>query len=314
MDRSTATPVSSGIARCIVCGGNDGRVICTKGSYQVRLCSCEGAYLSPIPEPNSVDPTIDPHPASFYALPAKQKVAWLAKRMPACRLLEVGPGDGHFLRAARSQGYEVSGVEPHSVRAATLTAESGISIESSTLEDCAVPDGCVDVVYHCDLLSHFPDPVGALQRMGRMLAPGGVLFFEVGLHGNIAPFWYRRMPEQSVPRHRWFFGPRALQQLLHTAGFRIDGMKRFGLAHQVLFYQTMGPMVRGLRGIKRRMARSHGAVATPPAVSSSRLQQSVSESHLEAWVNNFLRFGLGSWMPRIGPQTSFVLARRLEDS
>lgn len=290
-------------AQCVVCGASAGRSLCGKRGYRLMLCECGGVYLSPTPAIDAVDCTDDAHPPSFYALPCARKLRWLAKHRATGDLLEIGCGDGHFLAAAKQQGYRVRGIEAHPERASRVAEQLGIPVENALLEHSNTPDGCADIVYHCDLLSHFPDPVDALGRMGRLLRPGGLLFFEVGLHGDISPFWYRQMPENSVPRHRWFFDSQALDRLLHRAGFRIVSTKRFGLAQQVLFYHTAGPLVRMLRWLRRSL---HGRTARE---TSANTLATTRESALEARVNNFLRFRLGAVMPGIGPQTCFVIAR-----
>lgn len=241
-----------------------------------------------------IDITVDRHPASFYALPAAMKVRWLAKTCTEGMLLEVGCGEGYFLRAAHAYGFRIAGLEPHPERAEYLAQELGIDVECATIERASWPAGSCDVVYHCDLLSHFANPMLALKRMSRLLVPSGVLFFEVGLAGNLSPLWYRWMPEDSIPSHRWLFSLAALRRLLDQAGLKIERMETFSLAPQVLLYQVISRAVQA----RKRPAR----VASRPAPRKK-------ERHLESKYNNFMRFSVGSIAPKVGPLTALIIAR-----
>lgn len=302
---SSGAPTTSG--RCVVCGERRGLVIDRRRDFEVCCCPCGGVYLSPEPAADAVDPSEDPHPESFYRLPARFKVRWLARTHPRLKLLEVGCGDGFFLAAAQRAGYEVEAIEAHPDRASAVARRLGIPVECGLIENTNLAPGRFDIVYHCDLLSHFPDPALALNQMVRLLRPGGVLFFEVGLVGALSPYWYRNMPDHTYPRHRWFFDRKALERLLAAANLRIIRFQRFGLAPQLMYYRTIGPLYRTfmapLRALRRRRSRDCSDVpGSPPR-----------ERPLEGWINNVFRFRVGAIAPPIGPQTTFVLAAAIQE-
>ena len=292
-------------ARCIVCGESGGRSVCQKGSYELMQCRCGGMYLSPPVPDGAVDHAIDTHPDSFYALPAARKLHWLRQSHPRGRLLEVGCGNGHFLREARAAGYEVCGIELDPQRARRLAQELGVEIECAAIEEARWPAGSCDVVYHCDLLSHFPQPLLALEQMTRLLRPDGVLFFEVGIVGDLARHWYDTVPERSIPRHRWFFSEPALRRLLAQAGLKAERMKTFGLGPQAVVFKLLSRTHQRIKHVPPQLP--GGGTSPADAVVPG---SAIRERALEGEFNNFMRFSVGALFPRLGPLTAFVIARR----
>lgn len=285
--------------RCAVCGCTDGVPVAQRDGHVLVQCACGAMFLIPEPTADAVDPREDRHPDSFYALPAAMKVRWLARTRPSGRLLEVGCGRGFFLAEAQREGYAVAGIEVDAARARTVAEQLGVEVEAALVEESHWPDASCDVVYHCDLLSHFPDPLRALVRMRRMLRPRGVMFFEVGLVGGISKAWYRRMPPGSWPRHRWFYDQRSLAMLLARAGLRIVRLQTFSLGPQVLLHGSASRVL----GMWRRLLRRRGRVTT-----TQGCDVATRERPGEARLNNWLRFGLGRLAPRLGPATALVLA------
>src|SRR5690349_17050617 len=127
----TYDPAFTWSPRCSVCDAQTGTRICRKREFELVSCACGAVYLRPAVIDDLVDHTLDPHPSSFYSLPAPMKVRWLAKTRATGTLLEVGFGDGHFLRAARAHGFEVAGIELHPERAARVARDLGIPVECS---------------------------------------------------------------------------------------------------------------------------------------------------------------------------------------
>lgn len=287
---------------CAVCGGSSPRVVWRENGYEGRACSCGTVYTWPHPALDSVDVTVVGHPDAFYRDTAAYKAAWLAGTGARGRLLEVGCGDGDFLAAARSLGYEVAGIEPHPLRAERAAARVGAEVRCARLEDVAWPRAAFDVVYHCDLLAHFPDPVGALEKMTRLLAPGGVLAFEVGLAGGLHPSWYRRIGCLGYPAHRWLYSRDSLEMLLRRAGLRALHARLHGLGAEVLALQVLGTAARLGRRLLPLPAAVSGGVTSLP-------RRGWTEARFSG-VERFFRYGVGRFFPGFGPGTLLLVAGR----
>ena len=227
---------------CFLCHTVSGQVIWRENGFEGRLCNCGMLYTDTAgrsPE-SFLDFTDEFHQDAFYALPARLKAQWMAEHCPRGKLLDVGCGDGFFLAAARDLGYEVAGMEPHEGRAEQVVRRFGVTVERALIEQDSLPPSSFDVVYHCDLLAHFPDPVAALRSMMRLLRPGGVLCFEVGILGGISPFWYPLIGTIGLGQHLWLYSYKALYELFDQAGLVVKQEQHFGLAPQVLLSRPVG--------------------------------------------------------------------------
>ena len=252
-------------------------------------------YTHPTPPPGAIDYTDNQHDEEFYSYFADFKASWMARHCPPGRLLEVGCGDGAFLAAAQARGYEVFGLEPHPERARRVQEQLAIKVEQGFLENNTLPKKSFDVVYHCDLLAHFPDPKESLSAMTALLQPGGVLCFEVGLLGGISPSWYRLIGQLDLGDHLWFFSDRSLKLLLSQAGLQIEKIQYFGLAPTVLLTKVCD---------FARAAVVH-TLAAAPKLRILPSPEKVNSLYRKLMV--FLRYRIGAISPRIGPQTLFLV-------
>ena len=154
-------------------------------------------------------------------------------------ILDVGCGDGTFLRAARAKGWQVSGTE---LRGA-LPESPEIRVWSS-LSEIETRFDCV-TAWH--VLEHLPDPLASAREMKRLLGPGGALLLAVPDSGG----WQARLSGRywfhlDVPRHLYHFNLRAVRLLLETAGFQV-----VGVWHHELEYDLFGWIQSGLNGMLR---------------------------------------------------------------
>jgi SAM-dependent methyltransferase len=106
---------------------------------------------------------------------ARRLLDLLARHVPGGRLLDVGSGHGLLLDEARRRGYAAEGLEIS--RAAALHARDalGVKVREASLEDSALNGERFDAIVLADVLEHFDDPVGSLERCAGLLADGGAL-------------------------------------------------------------------------------------------------------------------------------------------
>src|SRR5689334_13109464 len=119
--------------RCIVCQKAIGQVVWKENGYEGLSCECGTVCTSPVPASGTIDPTKDGHSDVVYSAYSRLKATLIQKINPAGRLLEVGCGEGHFLTAAKSVGYEVAGIEAHPQRAKHSAERVGVEVRCGML-------------------------------------------------------------------------------------------------------------------------------------------------------------------------------------
>jgi SAM-dependent methyltransferase len=280
-------------SKCFLCGEASEQVVWKEDGIEGLRCGCGMVYTnqSTIVEP--LDLARDFHPDHFYSLPAEFKASWVARNCPHGRLVEVGCGAGFFLTAARSLGYEVMGLEPNRAYGNRLQ-QLGIPVANEVVERNSLPRRSFDVVYHCDLLAHFPDPIRSLAAMCDLLSPTGVLCFEVGLLGGISPLWYTLVGRIGLGQHLWLYSDRAFRNLMRKAGLEIVRIQYFGLAPEVIGGRILGVLDKHL------LRPALQTVSRDGADRALRVKQSCLY---------FLRYRAGVPLPHIGPQTLLVVAK-----
>ena len=143
---------------------------------------------------------------------AKYTLKLIRRHCLSGSMLELGAGAGYFLRQARRDGFQVFAIEPGTLDAA-LIAEAGIPVEITPLHEQSFGGRRFDVIYHCDVTSHFYDPLEEFRRIHAALAPEGIVAFETGNIGEIDEEYYRCFSGFSYPEHLFFFGERSLKLL-----------------------------------------------------------------------------------------------------
>ncbi|MBM2615798.1 methyltransferase domain-containing protein [Actinoplanes sp. LDG1-06] len=101
----------------------------------------------------------------------------LAGLSPGDRCLDVGCGTGAVMELMAERGGRVTGIDLDVELGEKAAAAAGGTFVAADLEadDDAVPPESFDLVYGRLILLHMNDPVAALRRMWRWVAPGGKL-------------------------------------------------------------------------------------------------------------------------------------------
>jgi SAM-dependent methyltransferase len=137
------------------------------------------------------------------------------------RLLDVGTAAGAFLKAAKDDGWDVTGIEPNAWLAEWGRTHYGVTIHVGSIDEVTLPAEGFDVVALWDVIEHTPDPMHVLQRARALLAPGGLLVVNYPDIGSwIARAMGRRWPFLSSV-HLYYFTRATIRAALDRAGFEI---------------------------------------------------------------------------------------------
>ena len=112
----------------------------------------------------------------WYYTPDKWEHRVALSAVSDCRnLMEIGCGEGSFIRSAMQKGIQAQGIEinPEGVR---IAQEKGLAVELLDLKDAALQySGHFDAVCSFQVLEHVPNPGEFLSWQLQMLRPNGKL-------------------------------------------------------------------------------------------------------------------------------------------
>lgn len=136
------------------------------------------------------------------------------------RLLDVGPWVGFLLAEARDRGWDGTGIEPSEFASAYARDRLGLDVRTEGLFDADLEPGGFDVVVMGDVLEHLPRANVALDRVGEVLRPGGLLAIELPDAGSRVARILGRRWWSVIPTHVHYFSRRSAATMLDRHRFR----------------------------------------------------------------------------------------------
>ena len=134
------------------------------------------------------------------------------------RALDVGCGNGRYLRRMNSLGWQCEGVEFNGT-AVNVCRQAGLKVFHGELKNAHFGDDTFDLVTARQLIEHLPDPKDFVREVTRILKPGGR--FVLITPNNLSlgkKLFGKRWFANEVPRHLVLFNAASLSMLL--ANFR----------------------------------------------------------------------------------------------
>jgi SAM-dependent methyltransferase len=137
------------------------------------------------------------------------------------RILDVGCGDGAWLRRLRAQGYrQVLGVDPFIANPILYDGE--VLVRKGTLDELS---GEWDLIMFHHSLEHIADQRGTLKRVASLLAPDGCCLIRIPIVSSQAWEEYRdRWVQLDAPRHLMLHSTTSLERLASSVGLRVDAV------------------------------------------------------------------------------------------
>ena len=265
--RARALPriASEDVPACPVCGKSHYKTFAVGFDYELLTCSnpwrfvhceaCQNVWLNPRPAVNTLS-TI--YPASYYAynydaavhpvarwgkqLLDRLKMSAITKRLgrKPSRYLDVGCGNGRFLRALERDGLPrgcLYGIELDQGIVKQLSQE-GYQAYCEPVEECErIPTGQIDLITMFHVIEHVRDPAIVLRKLAGWLSPDGVLALETPNRDSLDAriFQSGLWGGYHIPRHWHIFTPENLRRLLEQAGLEVIAV-RYQPGHSFWLY------------------------------------------------------------------------------
>lgn len=133
------------------------------------------------------------------------------------RLLDIGCGDGTFVRHAAAKGWQCLGLDPAAAEGDGQPPEQGsgsVRISGSTLDDLDVSEK-FDVITLWDVIEHVSAPLEMISGAVKHLADDGLLMLETGNYQSAERILNSETWWAFQADHRWYFSPPTLLELLN---------------------------------------------------------------------------------------------------
>lgn len=137
-------------------------------------------------------------------------------------LLDVGCGDGRFLRFMQEHGWNVAGVEVDPQAVEQARKQYGLEVFCGELGAANLSPASFDAITLRHVIEHVPNPVGLLAQCKTLLKPGGLL---VVVTPNTSSLGHQKFGRHwmglDVPRHLMLFNTASLTKCAQAAGCRV---------------------------------------------------------------------------------------------
>lgn len=144
---------------------------------------------------------------------------FLPRPSPGQCLLDIGCGNGDYLRNAGDAGWRAVGIDADD-KAVDVARRRGLDARLGGIDLFAGQVECFDAITLSHVLEHLHDPAMFLRDVHRLLKPDGMLFVDTpNIQSRGARCWGMHWRGLEIPRHLVLFSRPALIDLLHAAGF-----------------------------------------------------------------------------------------------
>jgi SAM-dependent methyltransferase len=167
--------------------------------------------------------------ASCFAYSRRRLDLLLARLLPptsASRLLDVGCGTGHHLKALRARGYDAVGVDgSDAMLAEARQTDASAPLARSDVGRLPFRSDTFDAALSVEVLRYLDEPLPMLREVARVLRPGGRCLVTAvpWLSLNGYPLLNRLLPARArgfSPLRQYFTSEGALRRQLAAAGLQ----------------------------------------------------------------------------------------------
>jgi len=163
-----------------------------------------------------------------------QEARLYLKKIPAVRdLLDVGCGPGFFLKAAKDQGIEATGIDISDI-ALEYARNNGLDVRVGNFLDIDIPENSKDLVTFWASIEHLHYPKQVLQKTFRILRDQGMVIIETGDVGSFLARAFGKHWRIFERDELTYFSSKTLDYLLDQSGFEVFKTERTGFIEALI--------------------------------------------------------------------------------
>lgn len=168
-------------------------------------------------------------------------------------LLDVGCGQGQWVKTAASRGWDALGIDMSSA-AIEICQSLGAPAQHVDFFDASLSSRRFDLLTMFELIEHVPNPGRFISRAEELLRPGGLMYLTTPNFGCLDRRVQSMDWEHIHAEHTTYFEPASIRELF----------ERSGPGFEVVSIHTRNLSAKTLRALLRRDASAKTERSTPP--------------------------------------------------
>ena len=240
-------PICNNAEYEIIFTSRDADLIQSESFEVVRCIRCKLTATSPFLNDDEMSPWYRNHYHGWWQknkmhlftiitnLFQRRRFQWIKQyAKDKSRLLDIGCGDGTFIKFMQKQGFNVRGIENPDL---LLQVQKRQAIEIEIKFKAGIPKPTselsrADIVTLWQVLEHVANPLAVLLEANCILKPGGLLIISVPNFKSMQSALCRsKWFHLDIPRHRWHFCPQTMFRILKQSGFSVVRFSHFSLEY-----------------------------------------------------------------------------------
>lgn len=149
----------------------------------------------------------------------KSKVNLLNRFANKGNVLDIGCGTGHFLKACKSNGWSIAGVEPDPTAREIASAQTGMAVKNDLH---LIENNTFDAITLWHVLEHVADLNLYIEKLYTLLDKNGIMIVAVPNYRSYdAQYYQKYWAAYDVPRHLYHFDQDTMKQLMHNHQLKV---------------------------------------------------------------------------------------------
>jgi 2-polyprenyl-3-methyl-5-hydroxy-6-metoxy-1,4-benzoquinol methylase len=197
----------------------------SKGDPYLKECkNCKIVFTYSLPE-DLAGAYGEDYYKIWYEKQLKQRMTLWRRRLKIVKkfcksgkLLDVGTGDGLFLKVAKTANFDVCGTEISPTAVSTAKDLYGLDIHLTEIENAEFEENYYDIITIWHVIEHVKNPLEVLKKVYCISKPGAVVFVATpNLDKHVSRLIYRLKSGKPYP----FYSPKGEQHLFHFTEYTL---------------------------------------------------------------------------------------------